>query len=140
MLRTYVPALLFLWRVTRLRHRVEKDPANQNQKDLATSALENELANPWSFTKPQKGRARWPGRPGCVPPRRIPEPLRRPRSRRAAAAQNRHGGRRHEKRGRGPLVGTAARTKLRTYFLKTAAVTDPQGLAPHDGSEHDPLP
>jgi pyruvate-formate lyase-activating enzyme len=46
MLRTYVPALLFLWRLTRLRHRLEKDPAARSYRDLATTPLDNELANP----------------------------------------------------------------------------------------------
>jgi hypothetical protein len=45
MLRTYVPALRFLWRVTRLRHRLEQDPATRRYKDLATTPLENELAS-----------------------------------------------------------------------------------------------
>jgi radical SAM superfamily enzyme YgiQ (UPF0313 family) len=45
MLRTYVPALRFLWRVTRLRHRLEQDPATRHYKDLATTPLENEQAS-----------------------------------------------------------------------------------------------
>jgi radical SAM superfamily enzyme YgiQ (UPF0313 family) len=32
---TYVPALLFLWRLTRLRHRLKKDPAARQYTDLA---------------------------------------------------------------------------------------------------------
>jgi radical SAM superfamily enzyme YgiQ (UPF0313 family) len=46
MLRAYVPALMFLWRLTRLRHRLEKDPATRLYRDLAITPLENELANP----------------------------------------------------------------------------------------------
>jgi hypothetical protein len=40
----YVPALRFLWRLTRLRHRLEKDPATRHYRDLAITPLENELA------------------------------------------------------------------------------------------------
>jgi pyruvate-formate lyase-activating enzyme len=45
-LRTYIPALLFLWRLTRLRHRLQKDPATRSYRDLAISPLDNDLANP----------------------------------------------------------------------------------------------
>ncbi len=40
---TYVPALWFLWRLTRLRHRLEKDPSTRHYTDLAITPLENEL-------------------------------------------------------------------------------------------------
>jgi radical SAM superfamily enzyme YgiQ (UPF0313 family) len=43
MLCTYVPAMIFLWRLTRLRHRLEKDPATKHYRDLATTPLEDEL-------------------------------------------------------------------------------------------------
>ncbi len=55
MLRIYVPALLFLWRVTRLRHRLEKDPATRYYKDLATTPLENELASPLGLYEATEG-------------------------------------------------------------------------------------
>jgi hypothetical protein len=32
---TYIPALLFLWRLTRLRHRLKNDPATRKYTDLA---------------------------------------------------------------------------------------------------------
>jgi hypothetical protein len=41
--RTYVPALRFLWRLTRLRHQLLKDPSIRTYRDLATTPLENEL-------------------------------------------------------------------------------------------------
>ena len=41
--RTYVPALRFLWQLTRLRHRLTKDPAMRHYQDLATTPLQNEL-------------------------------------------------------------------------------------------------
>ncbi len=41
--RTYVPALRFLWQLTRLRHRLTKDPAMRQYRDLATTPLQNEL-------------------------------------------------------------------------------------------------
>jgi radical SAM superfamily enzyme YgiQ (UPF0313 family) len=39
---TYVPALLFLWRLTRLRHRLKKDPATRHYTDLAIGGAEEE--------------------------------------------------------------------------------------------------
>jgi hypothetical protein len=42
-LRTYGSALWFLWRLTSLRHRLEKDPANREYRDLAITPFENEL-------------------------------------------------------------------------------------------------
>jgi len=42
---TYVPALLFLWQLTRTRHRLEKDPANRHYRDIATTPLEDELTD-----------------------------------------------------------------------------------------------
>ncbi len=45
-LSTYLPALMFLWRLTRLRHRLEKDPAARTYKDIATTPLDDELASP----------------------------------------------------------------------------------------------
>jgi radical SAM superfamily enzyme YgiQ (UPF0313 family) len=44
MFATYVPAIRFLWRLTRLRHRLLKDPTLRTYRDLATTHLENELA------------------------------------------------------------------------------------------------
>jgi len=41
--RTYGPALWFLWRLTRLRHRLEKDPASRDYRDIAITPLDNEL-------------------------------------------------------------------------------------------------
>jgi hypothetical protein len=41
---TYVPAIRFLWQLTRLRHRLLKDPTLRTYQDLATTPLENELA------------------------------------------------------------------------------------------------
>jgi len=41
--QTYVPALRFLWQLTRLRHRLLKDPATRNYRDLAITPLDNEL-------------------------------------------------------------------------------------------------
>ncbi len=43
--RTYVPALLFLWRLTRLRHRLEKDPAARHYSDIAITPLQDELTD-----------------------------------------------------------------------------------------------
>jgi radical SAM superfamily enzyme YgiQ (UPF0313 family) len=40
MAATYVPALLFLWRLTRLRHRLQKDPAARQYTDIAISPVE----------------------------------------------------------------------------------------------------
>src|SRR5262249_26462002 len=42
-LATYLPALGFLWRLTRLRHRLLKDPATKSYRDIATTVLDNEL-------------------------------------------------------------------------------------------------
>ena len=44
MLLAYIPAMLFLWRLTRLRHRLQKDLAVRYYRDLATTPLDNELA------------------------------------------------------------------------------------------------
>ena len=41
--QTYVPALRFLWQLTRTRHRLLKDPATRNYRDLAITPLDNEL-------------------------------------------------------------------------------------------------
>ena len=41
--QTYVPALSFLWQLTRLRHRLLKDPATRSYRDLAITPLDNEL-------------------------------------------------------------------------------------------------
>ena len=54
-LRTYIPALMFLWRITRLRYRLQKDPATRHYKDLATTPLENELANPLGLYEATEG-------------------------------------------------------------------------------------
>ena len=35
---------MFLWRLTRLRHRLLKDPQTRAYQDLATASLENELS------------------------------------------------------------------------------------------------
>lgn len=43
MFTTYVPALRFLWRLMRMRHRLLKDPALRTYRDLAITQLENEL-------------------------------------------------------------------------------------------------
>jgi radical SAM superfamily enzyme YgiQ (UPF0313 family) len=40
---TYVPALKFLWRLTRLRHRLLTDPGTRDYRDLATIPLQHEL-------------------------------------------------------------------------------------------------
>lgn len=40
---TYVPALLFLWKLTRLRHRLKKDPATRHYTDLAIGGAEEEV-------------------------------------------------------------------------------------------------
>jgi radical SAM superfamily enzyme YgiQ (UPF0313 family) len=45
-LSTYGPALWFLWRLTRLRHRLAKDPATRNYKDLAITPLQHEIEAP----------------------------------------------------------------------------------------------
>jgi radical SAM superfamily enzyme YgiQ (UPF0313 family) len=37
---TYIPALLFLWRLTRLRHRLKNDPATRKYTDLAIGGPE----------------------------------------------------------------------------------------------------
>ena len=42
---TYVPALLFLWRLTRLRHRLKKDPAARQYTDLAIGRSAEEAAH-----------------------------------------------------------------------------------------------
>ena len=42
-LRTYVPALRFLWRLTRLRHRLARDPSVRHYTDLAMTPLDHEL-------------------------------------------------------------------------------------------------
>ncbi len=42
--RTYVPALRFVWRLTRVRHRLLKDPATRTYRDLAITSLEDELS------------------------------------------------------------------------------------------------
>jgi hypothetical protein len=47
---TYVPALLFLWKLTRLRHRLKKDPATRYYRDIAIGGAEEEI-----------GQARDPG-------------------------------------------------------------------------------
>jgi len=44
-LSTYVPALLFLWKLTRLRHRLEQDPAARRYSDLAITPLPDELTD-----------------------------------------------------------------------------------------------
>ena len=41
---TYVPALLFLWRLTRLRHRLKKDPEARHYTDLAIGRSGEEAA------------------------------------------------------------------------------------------------
>ena len=41
--RTYGSALRFLWRLTWLRHRLMKDPAGRNYRDLATTLAQDEL-------------------------------------------------------------------------------------------------
>src|SRR5215472_12299073 len=46
MFATYVPAIRFLWRLTRLRHRLLKDPTLRTYRDLAITPLENEFAEP----------------------------------------------------------------------------------------------
>ncbi len=42
-LGTYVPALRFLWRLTRLRHRLRQDPSTRHYTDLAMTPLDHEL-------------------------------------------------------------------------------------------------
>jgi radical SAM superfamily enzyme YgiQ (UPF0313 family) len=42
-LGAYVPALRFLWRLTRLRHRLKRDPASRRYTDIAITPLDNEL-------------------------------------------------------------------------------------------------
>jgi radical SAM superfamily enzyme YgiQ (UPF0313 family) len=44
-LSTYGRALWFLWRLTRLRHRLAMDPMTRHYKDLATMRLDNELGD-----------------------------------------------------------------------------------------------
>jgi radical SAM superfamily enzyme YgiQ (UPF0313 family) len=55
LVRAYLPAMLFLWRLTRLRHRLERDPATRLYRDLATSPLENELAGTLGLFKATEG-------------------------------------------------------------------------------------
>jgi radical SAM superfamily enzyme YgiQ (UPF0313 family) len=45
-LMVYGPALLFLWRITRLRHRLERDPAAKAYRDISITPLQDELAVP----------------------------------------------------------------------------------------------
>jgi Radical SAM superfamily len=45
-LLAYVPGLLFLWKLTRLRHRLMRDQAARNYRDISMTPLENELAEP----------------------------------------------------------------------------------------------
>jgi len=52
---TYVPALLFLWKLTRLRHRLAKDPSTRSYRDLAITPLEDELANPLALYQATEG-------------------------------------------------------------------------------------
>jgi hypothetical protein len=41
--RTYGQALRFLWRLTRMRQRLMKDPATRSYRDLATTPVQDEL-------------------------------------------------------------------------------------------------
>jgi hypothetical protein len=56
--QTYVPALRFLWQLTRLRHRLLKDPATRNYRDLAITPLENELGETLDLYEATEGARR----------------------------------------------------------------------------------
>jgi hypothetical protein len=42
----YVPGLLFLWKLTRLRRRLARDPAARSYQDISMTPFEDELAEP----------------------------------------------------------------------------------------------
>lgn len=42
MISTYVPGLMYFWRLERLRRRIEKDPTSKNYTDLALSPVHDD--------------------------------------------------------------------------------------------------
>jgi radical SAM superfamily enzyme YgiQ (UPF0313 family) len=79
-LATYVPALMFVWRLTRLRHRLKKDPATRHYTDLAITSLEDESAQGLGlYEDTRKAAVRARPQPATAHPKRIEETSPEPR-------------------------------------------------------------